>query len=321
MTPPGERLQALEAKRRWTLLRFLSLGLLSLILVAFALFHLAFAPLWLFLSGLVLSLVPFAVGSFLAESFREEVRKALVRPVVEAQGFRYTPEGGLGLEELLWTGFLPPWPHHQTEDLVEGRMAGCPFRASRLVVSIPVSLMGAHILNRGTVYLFRLPRAYSGTLHLQDREWGTGMGMLLFSGAFFLLALLVLGRAWREERTLFFGALALLLAWGLMAWDRFRALKAKAPPLESFFRVYGKGPLDPSLAEALVGLRRALGRPFHLHLEGERLALFLQGETFRPSLLQPLPEWLAKAEARWKEEVSALGRFLETVVPVIQTPK
>lgn len=139
MTPPGERLQALEAKRRWTLLRFWSLGLLSLILVAFALFHLAFAPLWLFLSGLVLSLVPFAVGSFLAEAFWEEVRKALVRPVVEAQGFRYTPEGGLGLEELFWTGFLPPGPTTKRKTWWKAGWGGAPFgpRGSSFLYRFP----------------------------------------------------------------------------------------------------------------------------------------------------------------------------------------
>ncbi len=315
-------LRTLEAKRKRAVLHFLTLGGAFIPLLFGSLS--ASAPPWLFF----ISPLALLVGLLVAEAFREEVRRQLVEPLVEAQGFRFNPGEGLKLEELLWTGFLPPWPNYQTEDLVEGRMAGCPFRASRLVVRLPAPLGGGGWIllthQRGTVYQFRLPRGHPKALHLRAREWGTGPGMLFFSGVFLALALLVLGREWPEGKILFVGALLLLGGWGVTAWDWLRvrrALQAKAPPLESFFRVYGKGPLDPSLAQVLVELRRALGRPFHLTLEGERLALFLQGELLQPSLFQPLPVWLAKAEARWKEEVSALEGFLESALPVLQPPK
>jgi hypothetical protein len=62
------------------------------------------------------------------------LKKALVSPIAEALGFRYSPEKGFSREEILASGLFSPPDDHDAEDLVEGEVNGIPFVPSDIAL-------------------------------------------------------------------------------------------------------------------------------------------------------------------------------------------
>jgi len=103
-------LAELEASRRRTLLASGVLFSLAGILFLLGLEGRG----WAFLLGALLAFF----AQSLIKAFQVSLKRALVSPLAEALGFRYSPERGFSREEALASGLFPPPDRYEAEDLV-----------------------------------------------------------------------------------------------------------------------------------------------------------------------------------------------------------
>ncbi len=275
-------------------------------------------------------------AQLLIKAFQARVKEALVTPLAEALGFRYSPKRGFSREEALASGLFPSPDHYEAEDLVEGEVSGIPFTSSDIALYRKVrvrigNVSFDHYLKffRGTLYRFHLPFTVEGEVRFGPR--GRGMGVV--DGRVLLIGSIVIGM----------GFLIVTLAafsWGLdirnaLPFYAFLALFAflfftltlgrkkglervvlESSEFERLFDVYGdqieaRRLLTPRVQEALVRLRKYLGKPVWGTVRGRDLWLAVEGrDRFSVPLLHPVGETLNVWRARYQQELLEASRLV-----------
>ena len=319
-------LAELEGERRRTLL---AAGLLLSSAGGLSLLWLSGREWALFLGALLALLAQASIGSF-----RARAKRALVVPLARALGFRYWPERGLSREEALASGLFPPPDRYEAEDLVKGEVGGIPFASSDIALYRRMRTKNGTSYERffeGVLYRFRLPFAVEGEVRFAPQGRGAQVGwnrglLFLWYG---LLAFLALFAAlvppgnglplWAVYTFLLPFALVPLLAWS----QRGRGLERvvlEGAEFERLFDVYGEDQvgarrlLTPRTQEALVRLRRHLGRPLWGAVRGEYLWLAVENkDRFPVPLLRPVEETFEAWKARYREELLEAFRVAEAL--------
>ena len=134
---------------------------------------------WAFFLGVLLALF----ARFLIKAFQARVKEALVSPLAEAMGFRYSPARGFSREEALASGLFSPPDDYEAEDLVEGEVGGIPFASSYIALYRKVRVKSGNVSSYqyqkffgGTLYRFHLPFSVEGEVRFGPR--GRGMGVV-----------------------------------------------------------------------------------------------------------------------------------------------
>jgi hypothetical protein len=273
-------LEELEAKRRKTLV---VAGILFSLAGVFLLVALG-GHLWSFILGSIL--VGLAIDQIIA--FKAKAKQALVAPLAESLGFRYWADRGFSREEALASGFFPSPDGYTAEDLVEGEVRGVPFASSDIALyrKVERKVNGKReqhyqVLFWGVLYRFRLPF----TVEKEVRFGPPGTGKGAYTGK-------------RLERVVL-----------------------ESPEFKRFFEVYGEDQvgarrlLTPRVQEALVSLRRRLGKPIRGAVREKDLWLAVEGrDRFpKPPILRPVAQTFEDWKSRYLEDLSEASRVVEAL--------
>jgi hypothetical protein len=321
-------LEELEISRKKTLI---ASGVLYFLAGVLFLFGLGFP-------GILLPLL----AQLMIKTFQVGLKKALVTPLAEALGFRYSPEQGFPEEEALTSGLFSSPDGYDAEDLVEGEVNGIPFASSDITLyrKVRVRIGNAsfdHYLRffRGTLYRFHLPFPIEGEVRFGPR--GRGMGVAdrraLFIGAFMVVitflavtaGVLFGGLGIRDALPLyillplffFFASLASMFR-RKGGYERPKRVVLESPEFERLFDVYGEDQVEvrkvltPRLQEALVRLRKYLGKPIWGVVRGNDLWLLVKGrDRFLVPVLRPVSEIIETWKTRYQEELLEVSRVAE----------
>lgn len=282
---------------------------------------------WHFFLG---GLLPFLAWA-LMKRLRTRIKQALVAPLAEAMGLHYWPERGFSQEEALSSGFLPSPDRYEAGGLVAGKVDGIPFASSDIALYREVCTKRGFYYQKlfgGVLYRFRLPFAVEEEVRFGPRGRGVEVGLdqrvVDFDGfallSAFFVALFIVGRVslWQAFYiALLLSALTfvLLLAGSHLAgFHRGKKLDRMVPESLKFkrlFDVYGEDQvgarklLSPRTQEALVRLRKRLGKPIWGAVRGRDLWLAVEGkDQFPVSILRPVSKTFETWKARYQEELS-----------------
>jgi len=303
-----------------------------------------------FLAGVLLLVGGYLIGAilvlytrFLIRNFQADVKEALVAPLAEALGFRYSPGRGFSQEEALASGLFPPPDLYDSEDLVEGEVNGIPFASSDIVLYRKASVNNNgkrteqyQKFFQGTLYRFHLPFSVEGEVRFGPR--GMGMGMvdrqLLFMGVIFLVGgfLVATLKGLSEGLTaqeLFpyyvFLAMPIFLFFVFKLAPRkeskeLQRVLMESPEFERLYDVYGEDQIEarklltPRVQEALVRLRKYLRKPVWGAVRGSDLWLLVGGkDRFPVPILRPVSDIFETQKARYQEELSEVARVVEVL--------
>jgi hypothetical protein len=322
-------LENLEISRKKTLLVS---GVLFFLAGAFFLLSLGGRGWAFFLLGVFFA----TFARSLIKSFQIEAKVALVNPLAEALGFRYSPAQGFPEKEVLASGLFPSPDGYEAEDLVEGEVGGIPFVSSdialyRKVVQYRNGSISKKFF-RGTLYRFRLPFSVEGEVHFGPR--GRGMevvdrlslliGAFVIGGALLISAALVIAGKFNVGTAYVIFLFLVPFIPGFLASipSRKRGLERvvlESPEFERFFDVYGdqveaRKLLTPRVQEALVHLREYFGRPVWGAVRGRDLWLAIGGrDRFPVPVLRSVSETLEAWKARYQEELSEVYKVVEAL--------
>jgi hypothetical protein len=289
---------------------------------------------WAFLLGAILALF----ARLLIRAFQAEAKKALVSPLAEAMGFRYSPERGFSREEALASGLFPPPDGYEAEDLVEGEVSGIPFASSDIALYNKVEVKSGNVSTYqyrkffgGTLYRFHLPFSVEGEVRFGPR--GRGMGVVEGPSRFEIVVI-VIGFLF-TNLLIFWGTFDI---WGTLFWYAFWAvfiymfyitsLKRKkglervvleSPEFERLYDAYGdqveaRKLLTPRVQKALVRLREYLGKPVWGAVRGRDLWLAVEGrDRFPVPVLRPVGETLEAWKARYRRELLEASRVVKVL--------
>jgi hypothetical protein len=311
------------------------------LLASGALFALAGA---LFLLGLGGRGWAFFLGSLLAlfarsliKAFQAEAKKALVTPLAEGLGFRYSPGRGFSREEALASGLFPPPDGYEAEDLVEGEVSGIPFASSDITLYKKVRVKSGNVSTYqyqkffgGTLYRFHLPFPVEGEVRFGSRGRGMGVvdkgvlltGSIVIGGSFLVITLATFSEELSVWDALpFYAFLALFaLLFLTLTLGRKKGLQRvvlESPEFERLFDVYGEDQVEarklltPRVQEALVRLREYLGKPVWGAVRGRDLWLAVEGgDRFPVPVLHPVGETLNAWRARYQQELLEASRVV-----------
>jgi hypothetical protein len=319
----------LEASRRRTL--FASGVLFSL---AGVLFLLGLGRReWAFLLGTLLAFF----AQLLIRAFRVEAKKALVSPLAEALGFRYSPERGFSREETLASGLFPLPDRYEAEDLVEGEVSGIPFTSSDIALYRKVRVKSGKASTYqyrkffgGTLYRFRLPFSIGGEVRFSPRGRGMGVadrqssliGSIVIAGSFLVVTLATFSEELSLSNALPFYAFLALFAFifYISTLGRKKGLERvvlESPEFERLFDVYGEDQVEarklltPRAQEALVRLRKYLGKPVWGAVRGRDLWLAVEGgDRFPVPVLRPVDDTFNAWRARYQQELLEASRVV-----------
>jgi hypothetical protein len=322
-------LEELEASRKRTLI------------ASGVLYFLAGILLLLGLGGREWALFLGALLAFFAQSlikaFRVGLKKALVAPLAEALGFRYSPERGFSKEEAMASGLFPSPDRYEAEDLVEGEVSGIPFTSSDIALYRKVRAKSGKVSTYqyrkffgGTLYRFHLPFSVEGEVRFTPRGRGmeVGDGRILITGSIVIggsLLAVTLG-AFSGELSVrdalpFYAFLALFALVFYISTlggkKRLERVVLESPEFERLFDVYGEDQVEarkfftPKLQEALVRLRKYLGKPVWGAVRGRNLWLAVEeGDRFPVSVLRPVGETFSMWRARYQQELLEASRVV-----------
>jgi len=293
---------------------------------------------WAFFLGAILAFF----ARSLIKAFQVGVKKALVAPLAEALGFRYSPERGFSREEALASGLLPPPDDYEAEDLVEGEVSGIPFASSDIALYNKVEVKSGNVSTyqyqeffRGTLYRFHLPFSVGGEVRFgpRGRRIQVVHKVPLFVGTFiYVVGLLMLivgvlfgGASIRD--VLPFGVLWVLSIFPILAstirikkgFERSKRVVLESPEFERLYDAYGdqveaRKLLTPRVQEALVRLRKYLGRPVWGAVRGNDLWLLVEGkDRFPVPVLRPVGETLEAWKARYRRELLEASRVVKVL--------
>jgi hypothetical protein len=303
---------------------------------------------WVFSFMVLLPLAVFLAffARLLIENFRVRAKKALVSPLAEALGFRYSPDRGFSEKEVLTSGLFPSPPDiYASEDLVEGEVNGIPFASSDITLYRAVRPKdGATIRKffRGTLYRFRLPFSVEGEVRFGPRSMGMGVvdrlsvlvNAIAGGSLLIFVVLAVLGKLDATMMVLIYTLLGpFILKFLFFIHDaildrkngkgRFGQVPLGRVPLESpeferFYDAYGEDPvgarklLAPRIQEALVHLREYFGKPVWGAVRGRDLWLLVKGrDRFLVPVLRPVSETIETWKTHYQEELLEASRVVE----------
>jgi hypothetical protein len=295
---------------------------------------------WNFLLPLGLFLISLAQLQIYA--FRKTVKTALVVPLAEAMGFRYSPEQGLSQEEALASGLFSTPDAYESEDLVEGEVNGIPFTSSDIALykktEVTVNNTKTYRyeeLFRGTLYRFHLPFSVEGEVRFgpRGRRIKVVHKLVFFVGAFNIIVgyfiitvailftddnipgILLFAAAWTFAAIIFLAS-TLRIKKGFEGLER---VVLESPEFERFFDAYGdqveaRKLLTPRVQEALVHLREYFGRPVWGAVRGRDLWLAIEGkDRFSVPINRPVSEIFEIEKDRYQEELSEVYRVVEAL--------
>jgi len=288
----------------------------------------------------------FLLGGFLAffaqsliKAFRVGLKKALVAPLAEALGFRYSPDRGFSEEEAMASGLFPSPDRYDAEDLVEGEVNGMPFASSDIALYRKVRVKSGRVSTYqyrkffgGTLYRFRLPFSVEGEVRFGPR--GRGMrvgdrgslliGSIVIVGSLLVVTLTTFSEGLSVRNALpFYAFLAvftlLFFAFTLGRKKKWERVVLESPEFERLYDAYGdqieaRKLLTPRVQEALVHLRNYFGKPVWGAVRGSDLWLVVEGaDRFPVSIFRPVSETLEKEKTRYQEELLEASRVVETL--------
>jgi hypothetical protein len=291
-------------------------------------------PLAVFLAFFVRSLI---------ESFRVRAKKALVAPLAEALGFRYSPDRGFSQKEVLASGLFPSPPDiYASEDLVEGKVNGISFASSNITLYRavrPADGLTIRKFFRGTIYRFHLPFSVEGEVRFGPRSMGMGvvdrLSFLINTIAGGSLLIFVVLLVLRKLSAITVIAIYHLLGPFILRFffsihdtilDRKKGKRRpervplESPEFERFYDAYGEDPvgarklLTPRVQEALVHLRKYFGKPVWGAVRGRDLWLLVKGgDRFPVPVLRPVGETLEAWKARYRAELLEASRVVKVL--------
>jgi hypothetical protein len=279
----------------------------------------------------------------LIENFRVRAKKALVAPLAEALGFRYSPDRGFSEKEVLASGLSPSPPDvYTSEDLVEGEVNGIPFASSDITLYRAVRPKDGATMRkffRGTLYHFHLPFPVEGEVRFGARSMGMGVVdrlsfliSAIVSGSLLIFVVLaVLGKLSASTVALiytFSGPFILQFLFSIhdtilerkSRKSRFGQVTLESPEFERFYDAYGEDPvgarklLTPRVQEALVHLRKYFGESVWGAVRGRYLWLAIEGkDRFSVPLNRPVSEIFEIEKKRYQEELLEVSRVVEAL--------
>jgi hypothetical protein len=286
----------------------------------------------LFFLGVFLALL----ARFLIKIFQIKAKMALVNPLAEALGFRYSPVRGFSEKEVLASGLFPLPDGYEAEDLVEGEVGGIPFASSDIALYRKVVLYRNGSVSkkffRGTLYRFRLPFSVEGEVRFGPR--GRGMevvdrlslliGAFVIGGALLISAALIIAGKFNVGAAYAIFLFLVPFIPGFLASIPSRKgglerVILESPEFEHFFDAYGdqveaRKLLTPRVQEALVHLREYFGRPVWGAVRGRDLWLAIGGrDRFPVPVLRSVSETLEAWKARYQEELSEVYKVVEAL--------
>jgi hypothetical protein len=291
---------------------------------------------WAFFLG---GLLAFFAQS-LIKAFRVELKRALVVPLAEALGFRYSPERGFSKEEAMASGVFPRPDRYEAEDLVEGEVSGIPFTSSDIALYRKVRVKSGKVRTYqyrkffgGTLYRFRLPFSVEGEVRFapSGRGMEVGDGRILITGSIVIASSLLAvtlgtfsGELSVRDALPFYAFLALFaLVFYISTLGGKKGLERvvlESPEFERLYDVYGEDQVEarklftPRLQEALVRLRKYLGKPVWGAVREKDLWLAVEGgDRFPVPILRPVGETLEAWKARYRAELLEASRVVKVL--------
>jgi len=278
------------------------------------------------------------LGELLVRKFQTEAKRALVAPLAGALGLRYWPEQGFSREETLASGLFPSPDQYEAEDLVEGEVGGIPFASSDVALYRKVRTRNGTSYQRffgGTLYRFHLPFTVEGEVRFGPQGRGARVGfswgaVLLYYGLLAFFALFAASVPPENRDGPWWVIYAILLLFALLpllflfppfrGGKRLERVVLESPEFERLFDAYGEDQvgarrlLTPRTQEALVRLRKRLGKPLWGAVRGEELWLAVEGrDRFPVPLFRPVRETLEAWKARYREELLEAFRVAEAL--------
>jgi hypothetical protein len=277
----------------------------------------------------------------LIESFRVRAKKALVAPLAEALGFRYSPDRGFSQKEVLASGLFPSPPDiYASEDLVEGKVNGISFASSNITLYRavrPADGLTIRKFFRGTLYRFHLPFSVEGEVRFGPRSMGMGvvdrLSFLINATAGGSLLVFVVLLVLRKLSGITVIAIYHLLGPFILRFffsihdtilgrkkgkRRPGRVPLESPEFERFYDAYGEDPvgarklLTPRVQEALVHLRKYFGKPVWGAVRGRDLWLLVKGgDRFPVPVLRPVSETFETWKAHYREELLEVFQVAE----------
>jgi hypothetical protein len=111
------------------------------------------------------------------------------------------------------------------------------------------------------------------------------------------------------------------VAKGAYTSRRLERVVLESPEFKRFFEVYGEDQVEarklltPRVQEALVGLRRRLGKPTRGGIRGRGLRLAVEGKDRfpRPPILRPVAQTLEEWKSRYQDDLSEASQLVEAL--------
>jgi hypothetical protein len=277
-------------------------------------------------------------------TLQAKIKEALVAPLSEAMGFRYSPERGFPQEEILASGLFPPHDDYDSEDLVEGEVKGIPFVSSDIALYKKVEVKSDNVTTYqyrkffgGTLYRFHLPFSVEGEVRFGPR--GKGMVVASMRASHFEIIIIVFSFL-LTNLLIFWGAWGAFTIWVALFWyalwgifiyvfyittrpERKKGLERvvlESPELERLFYVYGEDQVEtrkvltPRVQEALVRLRKYFGKPIWGAVRERYLWLAVEGrDRFSVPVNRPVMDILEMEKVRYQEELLEISRVVEVL--------
>jgi len=288
--------------------------------------------------GFVLAPLVVLIAWVLTVGLRAEIAAGLVASLTKAMGLRHLPKGEISLEEVLASGLFSSPDGYEAEDLVEGEVNGIPLASSdaapyRRVKATSNTVSIYQDINFFAVarYRFHLPFSVKGEVRFVPRgkpmgKVGLGFWVIsaIFIGGSFLhvtVAVLFAGLD-IQYALLFYVGLAiftyLFFASTIGRKDGLKRVVLESPEFERLYDVYGEDQVEarrlltPRVQEALVRLRKYLGRPVWGSAQGRNMWLLLEEKgRFPVPILRPVSETLETWKAHYREELLEVFRVAE----------
>jgi hypothetical protein len=320
-------LEELEAIRKKVLLYSRGLLLLGVVLILLALR----GGWWSLL--LLIGIFLIALSQLQVHVLRVGLKVALVAPLAEALGFRYSFDQGFSREDILASGLFPPPDKHDSEDLVEGEVKGIPFASSDIALYNKVEDSYQKFFG-GTLYRFRLPFSIEGEVRFGPRgrgmvvkdRWILPTGIFMIAIAFLMLTVGVLfgGLSVWDALPFYVFLVFFFLLFLVSALPRRKGLGLERVVLESreferLYDVYGdqvgaRKLLTPRVQEALVRLRNYFGKPVWGAVRGRYLWLAVEErDRFSVPVNRPVSEVFEMEKRRYQEELLEASRVVEAL--------
>jgi hypothetical protein len=287
--------------------------------------------------GFVLALPVVLIAWVLTVALRAEIATGLVVAMAKTMGLRLSPRGEFSLEGLV-SGLSSSPDSYEAKDLVKGEVNTAPSTSSDTTpyhkveaTSNTVSIYQDINFFAVARYRFHLPFSVKEEVRFGPR--GNSMGRVGL-GFWVISAIFIGGSFLQVTVAVLFAGLdiqyALLFYIGLAIFtylfftstigrkDGLKRVELESPEFERLYDVYGEDQVEarkfltPRIQEALVRLRKYLGRPVWGAAQGRNLWL-LVGEKgrFPVPVLRPVSETLETWKTHYREELLEIFRVAE----------